>query len=75
MPAYDYECANGHIVEMSRKMEERDLPLYCPLCNRYDGTKNMMKRLMTAGMAVIWQGNFHDPSMQKQDLDGMGSTW
>ncbi len=75
MPAYDYECGSGHIVEMSRKMKDRDLPLYCPLCNRYDGSKILMKRMVTTGMVTIWGGKFHDPSMQKQDLDGLGSTW
>ena len=75
MPAYDYECVHGHIVEMSRKMDDRDLPLYCPLCNRYDGSKNVMTRKMTAGMVTIWGGNFHSPWAKKQDLDGLGSEW
>ena len=74
MPTYVYECEEGHIQEISRPMDDRDLPLYCPLCNR-EGAKNLMTRRMTAPMAVTWSGAFHSPWAKKQDLDGLGSEW
>jgi putative FmdB family regulatory protein len=66
---YDYECPNGHVVELRRKADERDDPATCPKC------KQPMRRRFCAGMAVIWQGRFHDPWAQKKDTDGLGSTW
>ena len=34
MPSYEYECRKcGHAFEATRKVEERDEPVACPVCS------------------------------------------
>jgi len=70
MPLYDFKCPScGTTIERQARVEKRDDPVECPHCGC------VMKRMITGGMAVIWQGKFHDPWAQKEDTDGLGSSW
>ena len=68
MPTYVYRCPAGHDAELRRPADNRDDPATCA-CGQ------ALKRLITMPMAVVWQGRFHDPSMQKKDTDGLGPSW
>jgi len=77
VPTYEYECQVGHVVEMRRPVDQRDDPVECLGCTHIPGEipTPMMKRRLTAGMAVIWNGKFHDPWAQKKP-DALGDrTW
>ena len=70
MPRYDFICDTcGEELEVSTPAENRERIIV----NCRNGHK--MRRAMTVPMAVIWTGAFHDPWAQKQDRDGLGSTW
>jgi predicted nucleic acid-binding Zn ribbon protein len=32
VPLYCYACAEGHVVEVQRKIDDRAKPLYCERC-------------------------------------------
>lgn len=32
MPRYVYRCAKGHVVELQRKVDERNMPVECERC-------------------------------------------
>lgn len=69
MPTYEYVCPSGHSVDVSRPVDKRDNPVACPDCAQ------LMHRKPAAGMAVLWQGKFHDPWAQKKP-DALGDrTW
>lgn len=37
MPIYEYECPNGHRVEMLRALSARNARTVCPVCERLMG--------------------------------------
>ena len=71
MPTYDFVCPKcGYTHEINVRADWRDtLKLECPV----DGTR--LERKLSTGMAVVWGGKFHDPSLQKTDYDGLGNKW
>ena len=65
---YPFTCANGHSTERILRMDERDLMQACGICGE------TLKRQMATGMAVIWQGRWHDQWRDKPggENDGLG---
>lgn len=49
MPRYDYKCPEcGHVVELQNHVEDRDKPVYCPMCD------TLLNRVLAQGMAILW---------------------
>jgi putative FmdB family regulatory protein len=70
MPLYDFKCPEcDSVIEQHLRVDDRNKPIECPHCGC------VMQRMITTGMAVVWQGRFHDRWAQKQDMDGLGSSW
>ena len=67
MPSYPFACPNGHTKDIVLPMNERDSLQQCK-CGEY------MFREMATGMAVIWQGRWHDQWRDKPggENDGLG---
>lgn len=65
MPTYVFECPEGHVHEVSRPIDDRDAPMYCPLCNR-EGHKVLMKRKM-GSFTVNWGGQFAGRAQKQKD--------
>lgn len=67
MPTYPFSCPNGHSMERMLKMDDRDSPQECH-CGE------IMQRIFTPPLAVIWQGRWHDQWRDKPggEDDGLG---
>ena len=63
MPAYDFTCPKGHVVEVHCSMGERKLAKKCPEHGE------VMRRKWTPPMGVQWAGHFENRHAKLADGD------
>ncbi|MFH1093503.1 MAG: zinc ribbon domain-containing protein [Candidatus Omnitrophota bacterium] len=65
MPTYDYECLScKHTFELFQMMSEKPIKK-CPECS-----KNKVKRLIGAGMGIIFKGTgFYETDYKRKEAD------
>lgn len=61
MPTYDYECPNGHKIEVFQSISESAKPMPCVACHEKDGTVVEMAKVPSAGTVRVVGGTptFH----------------
>jgi len=68
MPTYDYECSGcKHVFELLQSMSEKPKTL-CPKCK-----KKKLKRLIGAGMGIIFKGTgFYETDYKRKSVNASG---
>lgn len=70
MPAYDYECEQGHTTERIFSVSEKPFEIRCPVC------KQAAPQIITYAPALhtldTWVRDCHDPMVQRTHQSGVG---